>query len=399
MSARRITRHKHYFHHWSHIHASPLSPLSLASIVHATQRLHFGSDSKKSKIKVGHDEFADVDALEGDEEEADRIEDATIEKETIKQEFRQNAKKTIYDVQFSASEQHNQQYSSSTTKWLHINIGLDNILPRMMALHRKGPDAIVKLFNLFYISNAVFGVPIFMLCWKFKETLVSPELIFAYLFARYSSYFVPFSSLNRKLVQFYQTRYPLLHECRFSRKLPDPSKQCVNAFAEDVMQRVPFLRRIDVLLEKVYVGRYMKRFRRNIYSNAIEHGFAWDVADNTRFIVFLPLTYQLLHSSGLGAYLSDAALEDTFGQCVCCYIGAAFGARVMSHWTMRAMALMQSEKQFGLRSDAGVYYGTPMEADTSMDIGAGKRKKHAMHANDSDVDGSTNSKGKISSRK
>ena len=41
-------------------------------------------------------------------------------------------------------------------KYLAVNIGLDNILPRMLALKDKDPEAITKTMNQLWIANVMY---------------------------------------------------------------------------------------------------------------------------------------------------------------------------------------------------------------------------------------------------
>ena len=164
--------------------------------------------------------------------------------------------------------------------------------------------------------------------------------------------------MNVKLVEMYKLRYPALEQCKWSRKVPDPTKQSTDAFADRITSHMPLLAKVDSMVDNMKFGKVLKAFRDRVYSNAITHGFAWDIADNTRIIIGLPLLFAMFHYGGMGLYMSDSEYYDpVFFQWVCTYIGSAYGARLTSNWAMRTMALTITEKQYGLRSDSGVYYG------------------------------------------
>jgi len=241
--------------------------------------------------------------------------------------------------------------------------------------------------NLFYLANALTGIPFFLLCWKCSAFIVYPELMFAYFLVRFTANYVPGTTINRKLVKLYKLKYPLLSECNFSRKCPDPTKQSVDAFADDVASKIPILQKVESFLDRNrFIGRWLKNFREKRYANPIEHGFAWDIADNTRVIIALPLLFGLMHYGGLGLYIADSeGYHPEATQWICTYIGAAYGARITSNWALRAMTLTTIEKQFGLRNDSGEYFGF-QSPDSKMD---GEHTKPEQQGNT----------GKLSNRK
>ena len=210
---------------------------------------------------------------------------------------------------------------------------------------------------------------------------------------RYSSNYWPSSTINTKLVELYKIIYPTLEECKWSRKVPDPTKQSVDAFANRVTTQIPILAKVDEGLDKWRVGKYLKDFRQRVYANPIKHGFAWDIADNTRVVMGLPVLFGLLHYSGIGLYIIDCEVYPEFQhffQWLCTYIGGAYGARVLSNFSLRFLVLTTMEKQYGLRSESGVYYGYKKDEDVNTN-----RKKSTMN---SDIEEPI-SKGKVSSRK
>ena len=232
------------------------------------------------------------------------------------------------------------------------------------------------------------GIPVFLLCWQFNAYIAYPELIVAYLIMRYSANYPPSSTFNRKLVDIYKMKYPLLKQCNFSRKVPDPSRQSVNAFANKVTDKFPTLKRLDTMLDTYRIGKTLKSYRDRIYSNAIQHGFAWDVADNTRMIMGLPLLFMLLHYGDVGLYIMDSeSYNHLVTQIMCSLIGGAYGSRITANWAMRTMVLTVTEKHFGLRSESGVYYGYKKTENVN--------KKNSMNKDYSE----TVSGSKVSSRK
>merc|ERR1712130_73139 len=153
--------------------------------------------------------------------------------------------------------------------------------------------------------------------------------------------------------------YPLLKECNWSRKVPDPSRQSVDAFAQNITTKIPILQRVESFLNNnKFIGQRLKHFRERVYLNPIQHGFGWDIADNTRIIIGLPLLFGLLHYGEIGLYWMDSEYYNpVFAQWCCIYIGAAFGARLTSNFALRTMALTQMEKNYGLRGQSGEYFG------------------------------------------
>ena len=151
---RRVVGTNNVLHHYC-TNATSISPLSLSSILNSNNKYHFSTKenakTKKSKIKFV-DDFEDEDL---DEAKIENIEEATIEKET-KKTFRKNASQTISNVKFSEDDEENKQYKSKLQKYFAINIGLDNILPRMHALKDKDPEAITKTMNAFWIANVMY---------------------------------------------------------------------------------------------------------------------------------------------------------------------------------------------------------------------------------------------------
>ena len=199
-----------------------------------------------------------------------------------------------------------------------------------------------------------------MLCWQCSAYIVYPELIISYFAMRYTANYFPGSHINTKLVGLYQAKYPLLSECKWSRKVPDPSRQSVEAFADNLQSKIPILQKVQSFIDNDswIVGKYLKEFRQRVYTNPIKHGFAWDIADNTRIIIGLPLMFGLLHYGGVGLYVSDSELwSPEYAKWVCMYIGGAYGARLTANWSLRTMALTVIEKSYGLRAQNGEYFG------------------------------------------
>merc|ERR1712176_1127282 len=108
--------------------------------------------------RFGEEDFADRQRSDSGsaepEPEHEQIEEATIEKET-KRVFRENARQTITNVRFSEDEDENKSYRSKLDRYIAVNVGLDNILPRMIALKNKNPESITKTMNTFYLANAL----------------------------------------------------------------------------------------------------------------------------------------------------------------------------------------------------------------------------------------------------
>eukprot|EP01084_Bolivina_argentea_P025155 46791_1 len=336
--------------HQYHFYSLPMCPLSIAPLTNPINKRLLTTKNqfnpKKTKIKIPQDEYNEVD------ENTEEIEEATIEKET-KTYFRQTASQTISDIKFSDDETENKTYKSKLSKYIGIHIGLDNILPRMISLSDKDSEAITKTMNSFWISNIITGIPFFLLCWQCSNYIIYPELILSYLIMRYTTHYVPGTTINRRLVEVYKLKYPLLNKCNWSRKLPDPTRQNVDAFAEILTTKISILEKIQSKIPK-----YLKDFRYIVYANPIKHGFAWDVANNTRMIIGIPLLFGLFHYGGIGLYITDLSVYNPIiAQWACIYIGASYGARITSNWALRTMVLTTIEKRYGLRNESGEYFG------------------------------------------
>lgn len=256
---------------------------------------------------------------------------------------------------------------------------------------------ILKFLENSYINKLIeqrTGLPAFLLCWQFSSYITHPELVIAYFIMRYSCNYWPGSNINEKLVEGYKLRYPKLSQCNWSRKVPDPTKQSVDAFANRITTNIPLLAKVDSFLDNNKIGKSLKNFRARVYSLPIKHGFAWDIADNTRIVIGLPLLFAMFHYGGMGLYITDSEYYNpVFFQWMCTYIGGAYMARLSSNWGLRIMALTTTEKQYGLRSDTGVYYGYKKDED----INQFNKKKTRM--NNAEYDAETVSTGKVSSRK
>ena len=139
--------------------ASSISPLSIIGISHHRNQWHFSSQSKRSKIRLDVDDFADDQSKSAPPEEAEDegMEEATVEKET-KKAYRETARKTITNVRFSEEDDENKSYRSKLDQYIGVNVGLDNILPRMIALKNKNPVSITKTMNTFYIANVLYVI-------------------------------------------------------------------------------------------------------------------------------------------------------------------------------------------------------------------------------------------------
>lgn len=126
-----------------------ISPLSITSIININTKHYFCTNkSKKSKIKFT-DDF-------DDEKTNENIQEAKVEKETKKPFDRQTARQTITNVKFSDDDEDNKSYKSLIHKYLAINVGLDNILPRMLALKEKNPESITRTMNAFWMANVMY---------------------------------------------------------------------------------------------------------------------------------------------------------------------------------------------------------------------------------------------------
>ena len=153
----RVVGSNNVVYQW--LNTGSISPLSISSIVTNANKYHFStnenskSKSKKSKIKFVDD--YDDKTTDADETKIEDIEEATIEQET-KKTFGENARQTISNVKFSEDDEENKHYQSKLSKYLAVNIGLDNILPRMLALKDKDPEAITKTMNAFWMANVMY---------------------------------------------------------------------------------------------------------------------------------------------------------------------------------------------------------------------------------------------------
>eukprot|EP01083_Nonionella_stella_P157238 510323_1 len=388
---RRVVSWHKALHHYNFKY-NALSPLSMVPLINPSTKYTFStkkheSKPKKSKIKIASDEYDESDT---------NLEEATVEKETTTKSFRQAASQTISDIKFSDDAQDEPKtFRQKLHKYTAVHLlGLDNILPRMIALRDKNPESIPTVMNAFYIGNATTGLCFFLLCWQCSAYIVHPDLILAYFIMRYSVNYPPGSTFNSKLAQLYKLKYPLLNDCNWSRKMPDPTRQTVDAVADNLTSKIPLLDKLQSFLdnEKWKVGQSMKKFRERTYSNAIKQGFAWDIADNVRVIVGLPLLFAFLHHGGVGLYLSDLeAYNPMIAQWICIYIGGAYGARLSSNWTLRTVVLTTIEKRYGLRAQSGEYYGF-IEKDK------GVHRKGTMSSSSSDTSESV-SQAKMSSKK
>eukprot|EP01084_Bolivina_argentea_P223937 378783_1 len=118
---------------------------------------------------------------------------------------------------------------------------------------------------------------------------------------------IPGSLINKNLVTLYKTKYALLEECRWSRKVPDPALQSVDEMAHNLTNKMPKLRGINNFInnDNWIIGKKLKDFQLRVYRNPIKYGFAWDVADNTRILITLPLLTTFLYYGGLGDFVSS----------------------------------------------------------------------------------------------
>ena len=136
-----------------HTQSLPISPLSITALIHSNHNHKFSTANKpkKSKIKIAQDEYTESD----DDPNSEQLEEAEIKTETTKT-FQQNASATISNVKFSEDTEQNKTYKGKLDKYIGINIGLDNILPRMLALNQKDPESITKTMNCLYIANVLY---------------------------------------------------------------------------------------------------------------------------------------------------------------------------------------------------------------------------------------------------
>ena len=128
----------------------PISPFLLTPILNINNKFKFCTDkTKKHKPKI----------IIGSEEEED-IQDANIERETnnTSSKQQQQSKPKVSNINFSSTLNDDHEPSGMRGKlhqYIGTNLLLDDIIPRMIALRNKNPEAITKAMNLFFLANGM----------------------------------------------------------------------------------------------------------------------------------------------------------------------------------------------------------------------------------------------------
>eukprot|EP00494_Astrolonche_serrata_P023925 UN24183 len=159
-----------------------------------------------------------------------------------------------------------------------------------MAKLCKVPEGTVKIMTLLTTSLYITSIPLYI--GFYHWSLISPNFFLAWAVDKYilSAFYTKWTE---NLANKYRTRHPILKECLFSRALPDSFAQDPKAQHDTLKAKANLFGRLPD--NSAYdIGFELRRKR---LANEIKYGISWDMADNSRAVGTIPITFAIFKSS------------------------------------------------------------------------------------------------------
>ncbi|ETO14292.1 hypothetical protein RFI_23075 [Reticulomyxa filosa] len=148
------------------------------------------------------------------------------------------------------------------------------------------------------------------------------EIVAAYVVNRVLTYTPIGRRINERTIRGLQKYFPAIKECKFSMCYPDSSAQTWEQWAD----RVPFLPKEGFAMRSKFIKNQL----------SLKHGLGYDVAENLRSIIMLPLfsgAFALLHVHSLLTVLPF--YSPTLVHTAVCYVAATWITRLCAEKNLK----------------------------------------------------------------